>query len=183
MSVIAPQSFRAAMARFPGAVTIVTARAGPEARRGITAVCSVTADPPSLLVCLNRQTGTCAAVAASGRFNVNLLSGDGCPLALHFAGTTGATGADKFTASNGHDDPDGLPILTDAALTFCCTVSETLQAGSPTSPTAQAQPLCPKRLPPPAPDLSPPMRGRHPRHLFINPGQHVQHPRGFSQPG
>ena len=140
MSVIAPQSFRAAMARFPGAVTIVTARAGPETRRGITAVCSVTADPPSLLACLSRQTGTCAAVAASGRFNVNLLSGDGGPLALHFAGTTGATGADKFTASNGYDDPDGLPILTDAALTFCCTVSETLQAGSPTSPTAQAQP-------------------------------------------
>jgi flavin reductase (DIM6/NTAB) family NADH-FMN oxidoreductase RutF len=138
MSVIAPQSFRAAMARFPGAVTIVTVRAGPgpEARRGLTA----TADPPSLLVCLNRQTGTCAVAAASGRFNVNLLSGDGGPLALHFAGTTGATGADKFTASNGYDDPDGLPILTDAALTFCCTVSETLQAGSPTSPTAQAQP-------------------------------------------
>ena len=142
MRVTAPQSFRAAMARFPGAVTIVAARAedGPDARRGITAtaVCSVTADTPSLLVSLNRQTGTCAAV--SGRFTVKLLPGDGGPLALHFAGTTGATRADKFTTSNGHDDPDGLPILTDAALTFCCTVSETLQAGSPTSPTAQAQP-------------------------------------------
>ncbi|MDZ4394840.1 flavin reductase family protein [Cypionkella sp.] len=134
MSVIDTQSFRAAMARFPGAVTIVTARAGPgpEARRGITAtaVCSVTADPPSLLVCLNRQTGTCAAVAATGRFNVNLLPGDGGPLALHFAGAGGATGADKFTTGDWHDDPHGTPILQDAALTFCCTVSETLQAGS-----------------------------------------------------
>ncbi len=134
MSVVDTQSFRAAMARFPGAVTIVTASAGPDPdnRRGITAtaVCSVTADPPSLLVCLNRQTGTCAAVARTGRFNVNLLPGDGGPLALHFAGTTGATGADKFTTGNWHDDPDGIPILKDAALTFCCTVTETLQAGS-----------------------------------------------------
>ncbi len=134
MSVIAPQSFRAAMARFPGAVTIVTASAGPgpAARRGITAtaVCSVTADPPSLLVCLNRQTGTCAAVARTGRFNVNLLPGDGGPLALQFAGASGATGADKFTAGDWHDDPNGIPILTDAALTFACTVTETLQAGS-----------------------------------------------------
>ncbi|WP_054008367.1 flavin reductase family protein [Cypionkella psychrotolerans] len=134
MSVIDTQSFRAAMARFPGAVTIVTARAGAgsDARRGITAtaVCSVTADPPSLLVCLNRQTGTCAAVAASGRFNVNLLPGDGGPLALHFAGAGGVTGADKFTTGAWCDDPHGTPILQDAALTFCCTVSETLQAGS-----------------------------------------------------
>ncbi len=134
MSVIDTQSFRAAMARFPGAVTIVTASAGPgaEDRRGITAtaVCSVTADPPSLLVCLNRQTGTCTAVAETGRFNVNLLPGDGGPLALHFAGASGATGADKFTTGNWHDDPHGIPILQDAALTFCCIVSETLQAGS-----------------------------------------------------
>ena len=56
-------SFRAAMARFPGAVTLVTARTPGGERRGITAtaVCSVTADPPSLLVCLNARTGTCAA--------------------------------------------------------------------------------------------------------------------------
>lgn len=134
MSLIDTQSFRAAMARFPGAVTIVTARAGsgPAARRDITAtaVCSVTADPPSLFVCLNRQTGTCAAVASTGRFNLNLLPGDGGPLALHFAGAGGVTGADKFTTGNWHDDPDGTPTLNDAALTFCCTVTETLQAGS-----------------------------------------------------
>ena len=44
MSALDPQSFRAAMARFPGAVTIVTALHGTE-RRGITAtaVCSVSA--------------------------------------------------------------------------------------------------------------------------------------------
>ena len=134
MSVIDTQSFRAAMASFPSAVTIVTARAGdgPEARCGITAtaVCSVTADPPSLLVCLNRQTGTCAAVAVSGRFSVNRLPGHSGPLAVHFAGAGGATGACKFDTGDWHYDPDGTPILTDAALTFCCTVGETLQAGS-----------------------------------------------------
>lgn len=134
MSAIDTQSFRAAMARFPGAVTIVTARAGagPDTRRGITAtaVCSVTADPPSLLVCLNRKTGTCAAVQNSGRFNVNLLPGDGGPLALHFAGASGATGEDKFSAGDWCDDPHGVPMLAGAALTFSCTVTEAVQAGS-----------------------------------------------------
>ena len=50
---IDPGAFRAAMARFPGAVTIITARHGSE-RRGITAtaVCSVTADPPIVWLCV-----------------------------------------------------------------------------------------------------------------------------------
>jgi flavin reductase (NADH) len=124
-------AFRAAMARFPGAVTIVTTGSG-EARRGITAtaVCSVTADPPSLLVCLNRKTGTCAAVAETGRFTVNLLSGDGGPLALTFAGATGATGVDKFCSGDWQDDPNGLPRLASAIASFSCEVSEQLQAGT-----------------------------------------------------
>lgn len=90
------------MARFPGAVTIVTSRAGPE-RRGITAtaVCSVSADPPSLLVCLNRKTGTCAMVRETGRFNVSLLAGEAQAIALRFAGADGATGEGKFSEAAG----------------------------------------------------------------------------------
>ena len=124
-------SFRAAMARFPGAVTIITTGSG-EARRGITAtaVCSVTADPPSLLVCLNRKTGTCAAVADIGRFNVNLLPGDGGPLAMTFAGATGATGADKFNSGDWLDDAYGNPRLGSSIATFSCEVREQLDAGT-----------------------------------------------------
>lgn len=131
MSALDAAAFRAAMARFPGAVTIVTALHGAE-RRGITAtaVCSVTADPPSLLVCLNRKTGTCAAVRAGGRFNVNLLPGEGGPTALAFAGAGGVTGEAKFASGDWEADADGLPVLATAALTFSCAVSEVLEAGS-----------------------------------------------------
>lgn len=123
--------FRAAMARFPGAVTIVATGVG-EGRRGITAtaVCSVTADPPSLLVCLNRKTGTCAAVAENGRFTVNLLPGDGGPLALIFAGATGASGAGKFQSGDWIADVSGQPRLSDAIVTFSCDVSEQMLAGT-----------------------------------------------------
>ena len=124
-------SFRTAMARFPGAVTIVTALAGDQ-RRGITAtaVCSVTADPPSLLVCLNRATGTCAAVQDSGLFNVNLLQGDDGPMARRFAGMAGVTGADKFAQGDWHPDARGLPLLHSALLGFCCEVTAATKAGS-----------------------------------------------------
>ncbi|NEY90245.1 flavin reductase family protein [Tabrizicola oligotrophica] len=124
-------AFRAAMSRFPGAVTIVTTGSG-ENRRGITAtaVCSVTADPPSLLVCLNRKTGTCAAVAESGAFAVNLLPGDGGPLALAFAGATGATGESKFATGDWQADERGLPRLASAVASFSCEVTDEVQAGT-----------------------------------------------------
>jgi len=96
---VTAEQFKAAMARFPGAVTIVTSLADGE-RRGVTAtaVCSVSADPPSLLACVNRRTGTCRAVHDCDRFNVNLLPDPSAALALRFAGAGDATG----DASAGH---------------------------------------------------------------------------------
>jgi flavin reductase len=57
--------FREGMAVLAGAVNIVTTD-GPGGRAGLTAsaVCSVTAEPPTLLVCVNR--GSSAAPASSG---------------------------------------------------------------------------------------------------------------------
>lgn len=128
---IAPAEFRAAMARLPGAVTIVTALA-PDGRRGITAtaVCSVTAEPPSLLACINRKTGTCAAISATGWFNVSLLPDPSGDLALRFAGAGGVTGEDKFAAGDWIADARGLPLLAGAPVAFSCTVSHSLMAGS-----------------------------------------------------
>lgn len=128
-----PALFRAAMARFPGAVTIVTAHhAG--ARRGITAtaVCSVTADPPSLLACINRKTGTCAAIRAEGRFAVNLLPDPSGPLALRFAGAGGASGEEKFSEGHWLGDAAGTPVLANAPVSFSCALTEAVEAGSHT---------------------------------------------------
>jgi len=107
-----PQTFRTAMGRFPGAVTIITARSAAE-RRGITAtaVCSVSAEPPSLLVCVNRKTGTCASIDESGIFNINLLQ-------------------DPSSELDWDEDSRGLPILKDALVAFCCEVRERVDAGS-----------------------------------------------------
>jgi len=128
---ISPDVFRDAMSRFPGVVTLVTTCNGQE-RRGITAtaVCSVTADPPSLLVCLNKATGTCATVGETGQFNVNLLGQEAEDLALRFAGVGGVTGEEKFATSDWRADDKGLPYLADALLSMSCDVSERIEAGS-----------------------------------------------------
>lgn len=129
--VVDPAAFRAAMGRFPGAVTIITTRV-PDERRGITAtaVCSVTAEPPSLLVCVNRKTGTCAGITATGRFNVNLLPDPSHDLAMRFAGAGGVTGEDKFAEGDWHEDARGLPVLGNARVAFSCEVTDSMQAGS-----------------------------------------------------
>jgi len=120
------------MARFPGAVTVVTARTPEGARRGITAtaVCSVTADPPSVLVCLNRSTGTCATVEATGLFAVNLLSDVQDALALRFAGQGGVSGEEKFAEGDWQTAASGLPILRDASVAFSCVVRDSVEVGT-----------------------------------------------------
>src|SRR4029077_17082738 len=69
------ERYRDAMRRVPAAVTIVTTQFEHEAN-GLTAtaVCSVTADPPQVLVCVNREATAESLIAKSRRFVVNFLS-------------------------------------------------------------------------------------------------------------
>ncbi|WP_331284320.1 flavin reductase family protein [Streptomyces antarcticus] len=70
-----PQEFRAMMSGFPSGVSVVTALDGDAVPRGMTcsSVCSVSLDPPVLLVCLRYGSPTLDAVLSSGTFAVNLL--------------------------------------------------------------------------------------------------------------
>lgn len=124
-------TFRQAMGFFPGAVTVITTGTG-ELKRGITAtaVCSVTDSPPSLLVCVNRQTGTCQEIMRSGRFSVQLLDADQSDLALCFAGAGGATGLEKFNPADWTDCPVGLPRLKSALVSLSCSVTSQSEIGS-----------------------------------------------------
>ncbi|WP_306329386.1 flavin reductase family protein [Streptomyces venezuelae] len=76
----APQSttaggFRAMMSGFPTGVCIVTCVDPDGTPRGMTcsSLCSVSLDPPTLLVCLRVGSPTLQAVLDSGGFTVNLL--------------------------------------------------------------------------------------------------------------
>ena len=128
---ISRDDFRRAMGLFPGAVTLITTGTG-DGRRGLTAtaVCSVTDSPPSLLVCLNRATETCAAVAQAGAFSVQLLDDADRALALHFAGSGGVRGAGKFAQGDWGSFANGLPRLDSALAAICCEVAEMSDTGS-----------------------------------------------------
>src|ERR1700747_3903517 len=92
-STVSGEDFRLAMRRLAGGVSIISG-AGPDGPLGVpaTAVTSLTAEPPSVLCCLNRSLELEAAVKETGRFAVNMLRADHHDLAEPFAGLGGERG-------------------------------------------------------------------------------------------
>lgn len=82
-------NFRTTMRRFPATVTVITARSqGDQRDHGmtVTAVTSVSMDPPSLLVCLNNRTFLHELLLNKPEFIVNVLTGDQTGISDAFSG-------------------------------------------------------------------------------------------------
>jgi flavin reductase (DIM6/NTAB) family NADH-FMN oxidoreductase RutF len=125
--------FKSAMRRLAAGVTIV-ATDGRGKPHGLTAtaVCSLSAEPPQLLVCVNRNSAPNAAIARAGRFSVNVLATRHKSLALRFAGATGVQGAERFAKGEWTAAKTGAPVLADAIAYFDCTLVDAIQSGTHT---------------------------------------------------
>jgi len=124
---ITADAYRFAMRFVPAAVTIITARHGG-ARNGLTAtaVASVSAEPPQLLVCVNRQASAEPLIAASGRFAVNVLAQAHQQAANRFSQSK-LSSDERFQDHPWIDLPSGVPALADAIAVFDCrTVQHTV---------------------------------------------------------
>ena len=104
--------FRDAMASLSAAVNIVTTD-GPAGRCGITAtaVCSVTDTPPTLLVCINRNSAMNPVFQENRRLCVNVLNHEQELMARHFAGMTGVSMEDRFRLKEWQLGALGQPVL------------------------------------------------------------------------
>lgn len=107
--------FRDAMASLGAAVNIVTTD-GTAGRCGITAtaVCSVTDTPPTLMVCVNRNSAMNAVFQENGRLCVNVLNHEQEEMACHFAGMKGSTMEERFGWSIWDNGILQQPLLKDA---------------------------------------------------------------------
>lgn len=129
-AVIDQNDFREAMSRLAGAVSVIATGHSVE-RRGMTAtaVCSVCAEPPSLLTCLHRGTGTSERIRQYGAFSVNVLSEEQLEVAQTFAERT-VFGAERFKVGNWVDGALGVPLLADALISFECSVARVHEHGT-----------------------------------------------------
>jgi flavin reductase len=122
-SVAAP-IFRDAMSRLGAAVHVVTSD-GPAGKTGFTAtaVVSVSDQPATLLVCLNRRSLSASVLATNRVFCVNTLRADEEAVADRFAGRTG-TREERFLTGDWTTLVTGAPVLASAFVAFDCRVIE-----------------------------------------------------------
>ena len=112
------------MRHFAVGVTIITARNG-EVRAGLTAtaVCSVTAEPPRLLVLVNKNVVASEIILESGALCVNILASEQEEIAKAFAGMiNGVHGDARFEYGKWREMITGAPILDGTLANFDCRV-------------------------------------------------------------
>ncbi|MBO1329151.1 flavin reductase family protein [Acetobacter suratthaniensis] len=124
------QAFRDAMSRLIAPVALVTT-SGPAGRHGLTvsALCSASAEPPSVLVCLNRDNRSHAAFVENGVVGISLLAPGDEALAMRFASSR-ITQEEKFSDNDWRESEGNPPVLVRAAAWLTGRVGAFYPAGS-----------------------------------------------------
>ena len=126
-------AFIGAMRKAVSTVCVVTTD-GPSGRFGVTvsAMTSVTADPPAVLVCINKGNFVIPAVMGNGCFSVNFLRHDQKHIAEVFAGRAPSPEPDRFSCAAWSTLVTGSPILEGSVAGFDCNLAERVEFGSHT---------------------------------------------------
>lgn len=117
------EAFRAGMRQLASGVSIITSgTAAAPVGMVATAVCSVSIEPPTLLVSISRTASAYPTIEASGRLCVNVLGNSHDDLLASF--TSPERRAERFTSSAWRLRPDAPPVLDVALAAFDCRVVE-----------------------------------------------------------
>lgn len=128
MSAPSSADFKAVMRHFPTGVTVVTSiREGEPRGVTVSAFASVSADPPLVLICINREARSYLYISSSQVFCVNILSGDQRHLAERFSGKIREH---QFDDVDYDSEVTGAPILRGTVAHLECEVAEEHHAGS-----------------------------------------------------
>lgn len=121
------EEFRTALSRFPSGVTVVTTRDIEGRFHGITvsAFCSLSLDPPRVLICIEKTTGSHQALMESRAFVVNMLSSGQREVSERFASTIG----DKFEGIDLQTGLDEIPVLLGCIANLECRITSSYDGG------------------------------------------------------
>ena len=92
---------------------------------------AVSDDPPSLIVCVNRNSGANSAIKTNGRLCVNVLSCDQETVSAAFSNPS-VVPARRFDTGEWQDSPIGNPVLAETAAYFDCEVDKAVEYGTHT---------------------------------------------------
>jgi flavin reductase (NADH) len=125
------EAMRAGMRRMSQCVCVVSAVDEHGGRHAMTAssVTSVSADPPSLLVCVHRDASLHPVLSANVPFCINVLSSDMRAVAQQCANLERRD--ERFSIGDWrYDDASGAPYLADAEVSFFCAPATAMQYGT-----------------------------------------------------
>lgn len=121
-------SFRNLMATVPCPVGVITASFNGEHHGAtVTAFCSLSMNPPLLLVALGNTSSTLTTVRQAERFGFNLLAANQEDISNLFA----TNGADKFSQTDWQLIHQ-VPVLSQSPAWIACEVSELIDGGDHT---------------------------------------------------
>lgn len=124
---ISNEEFRAALGRFASGVTVVTTKDANGELHGITvsAFCSVSLEPPMVLICIEKTAGSHPALEESAIFVVNILREGQSSISELFASQS----PEKFALSDWSPGIEGVPVLHNALATLECRVKFSYHGG------------------------------------------------------
>ena len=121
-------TFRQAMRSFAGNVSVITVGEGEE-RSGLvaTSTVSLSVEPATMLVCVNRNASSWPLFARYRHFGVNALRPDQQAIAERFSGKGGVKGAQRYALGRWSTGETGAPLLQDAAVAIDCKIEDMIE--------------------------------------------------------
>ena len=127
----APVALKSAMRRMAGAVSVVTAGTGLH-RTGatVTSAQSLSVDPETMLISINRSSSSWPAIRDHGAFCVNLLAASQLAVADRFAGRGGEKGAARYEGAEWVQLATGAGALVGALASIDCEIEHVVERHS-----------------------------------------------------
>jgi len=125
--------FKSGMRQMAAGVNVITVNDNGH-RDGMTATaaCSVSGEPPQLLICVNRSAFPYKLIVRTEAFCLNVLASDHVNLAKSFAGMDDLDRFQRFDSAGWTTLVTGAPALDGALVNFDCEVADTIQSGTHT---------------------------------------------------
>lgn len=127
---VSQDEFRAVLGRFPSGVTVVTTKGDDGSDNGMTvsAFCSVSLEPPLILICIEKSASAHRALTTAEGFVVNVLSAKQEQLARRFA----IVDIDRFEGVGFTRSTRGYAMLDDVLAVIECNRLSTYEGGDHT---------------------------------------------------
>lgn len=123
--------FRGAMRALAGGVSVISVGRGNDiSGMTVTSVTSLSVEPATLLVSVNRLSSSFPLLQRYGAFGVNILTAEQLDIAERFAGKGGLKGAARFAGAEWVTRATGVPLLVGGLASIECDVEEVIERHS-----------------------------------------------------